>query len=91
MWGAKAAGGLGFRDDRTVTARWLLDLEYGLGAEARGTQNRRVRGLGHVRLLQVSSDRPHVPARHSSPPRNTAGVLQCSCCKLHCTEGPGAA
>lgn len=61
MWGAKAAGGLGFRDDRTVTARWLLDLEYGLGAEARGTQNRRVRGLGHVRLLQVSSDRPHGP------------------------------
>ena len=89
-WGAKAAGGLGFRDDRTVTARWLLDLECGFGAAAPGTQNRRVRGLGPVRLLRVSSDRPHGPARHSSPPQDIAGGLQSSCCKLHCTEGPDA-
>ena len=32
-----------------------------------------------------------VPARHSSPPRDTAAVLQNSCCKLQRTEGPGAA
>ena len=32
-----------------------------------------------------------VPARHSSPTRDTAAVLQSSCCKLQRTEGPGAA